>query len=534
MLSELHIENLGVIEKLDLSIGEGLVALTGETGAGKTMLVEAIDLLVGGRADASVVRTGCEEARVEGRFVTDENEVILCRVVPITGRSRAYINGRLATVAQLAEYGADLVDLHGQHAHQSLLGAFAQRLALDHFCGIDLEPLRNARAELTEIEALLATLGGDERARAREIDLLRFQVKEIADAGLRSGNEDEELSRSEDVLADAVAHREALYAAASALQDDDGASDVVGRSIAAISHRETFVLFVERLKNLQAEIDDVAREMRDVAESIEEDPTKLEEVRQRRHLLVDLRRKYGESLSEVIAYGDESGLRLNELESFEARAATLDAERAAATQQLRTAEKVVGEARRAAAPKLAKAVQLHLRTLAMAHAVVEVSVGADPGDEVTFLLAANPGSPPLPLTKVASGGELARTMLALRLVLTQGPSTLVFDEVDAGIGGEAAVAVAGALAQLGHRHQVLVVTHLAQVAAAAHRQIRVSKTVKSKQTFAEASELADQDRVQEIARMLSGGMAEAAALNYASELLKASSDRSSGQRRTRL
>ena len=533
MLSELHIENLGVIEKLDLSIGEGLVALTGETGAGKTMLVEAIDLLVGGRADASVVRTGCEEARVEGRFVTDESEVILCRVVPITGRSRAYINGRLATVAQLAEYGAELVDLHGQHAHQSLLGASAQRLALDHFCGIDLEPLRNARAQLTEVEALLATLGGDERARAREIDLLRFQVKEIADAGLRSANEDEDLSRSEDVLADAVAHREALYAAASALQDDDGASDVVGRSIAAISHRETFVLFVERLKNLQAEIDDVAREMRDVAESIEEDPAKLEEVRQRRHLLVDLRRKYGESLSEVIAYGDESGLRLNELESFEARAATLDAERAAAMQQLRAAEKVVGEARRAAAPKLAKAVQQHLRTLAMAHAVVEVSVGADPGDEVTFLLAANPGSPPLPLTKVASGGELARTMLALRLVLTQGPSTLVFDEVDAGIGGEAAVAVAGALAQLGHRHQVLVVTHLAQVAAAAHRQIRVSKTVKSKQTFAEASELADQDRVGEIARMLSGGMAEEAALNYASELLKASSDRSSSQRRTR-
>jgi DNA repair protein RecN (Recombination protein N) len=533
MLSELHIENLGVIEKLDLSIGEGLVALTGETGAGKTMLVEAIDLLVGGRADASVVRTGCEEARVEGRFVTDESEVILCRVVPVTGRSRAYVNGRLATVAQLAEYGAEMVDLHGQHAHQSLLGASAQRLALDHFCGVDLEPLRNARAQLTEIEALLATLGGDERARAREIDLLRFQVKEIADAKLQSPSEDEDLSRSEDLLADAVAHREALYAAAAALQDDDGASDVVGRSIAAISHRETFVALVERLKNVQAEIDDVAREMRDVAETIEEDPAKLDDVRQRRHLLVDLRRKYGESLSDVIAYGAESGLRLDELEGFEARAATLDSERAAAVQQLRSAEKVVGDARRAAAPKLAKAVQQHLRTLAMAHAIVEVSVGIDAGDDVTFLLAANPGSPPLPLTKVASGGELARTMLALRLVLTEGPATLVFDEVDAGIGGEAAVAVAGALAQLGQRHQVLVVTHLAQVAAAAHRQIKVSKTVKAKQTFAEACELGSQDRVHEIARMLSGGMAEESALNYASELLKASNARSSGQGRSR-
>lgn len=529
MLSELHIENLGVIEKLDLSIGEGLVALTGETGAGKTMLVEAIDLLVGGRADATVVRTGCEEARVEGRFVTDDSEVILCRVVPVTGRSRAYVNGRLATVAQLAEYGGELVDLHGQHSHQSLLGASAQRMALDHFCGVDLEPLRNARARLTEIEALLATLGGDERARAREIDLLRFQVKEIAEAGLKSANEDDDLSRQEDLLADAVAHREALYVAAAALQDDDGASDVVGRALSSIGHRDAFLALVERLKNVQAEIDDVAREMRDLAESIEEDPALLDEVRQRRHLLVDLRRKYGESLDEVIAYGAQSETRLDELESFEARAATLDAERSAAITQLRAAEKVVGEARREAAPRLAKAVQQHLRTLAMAHAVVQVSVGDDPGDEVVFLLAANPGSPPSPLAKVASGGELARTMLALRLVLTQGPSTLVFDEVDAGIGGEAAVAVAGALAQLGLRHQVLVVTHLAQVAAAAHRQIKVSKSVKSKQTYAEAIQLAHQDRVGEIARMLSGGMAEEAALNYASELLKESSSRLSSR-----
>ena len=529
MLSELHIENLGVIEKLDLSIGEGLVALTGETGAGKTMLVEAIDLLVGGRADATVVRTGCEEARVEGRFVTDDSEVILCRVVPVTGRSRAYVNGRLATVAQLAEYGGELVDLHGQHSHQSLLGASAQRMALDHFCGVDLEPLRNARARLTEIEALLATLGGDERARAREIDLLRFQVKEIAEAGLKSANEDDDLSRQEDLLADAVAHREALYVAAAALQDDDGASDVVGRALSSIGHRDAFLALVERLKNVQAEIDDVAREMRDLAESIEEDPALLDEVRQRRHLLVDLRRKYGESLDEVIAYGAQSETRLDELESFEARAATLDAERSAAITQLRAAEKVVGEARREAAPRLAKAVQQHLRTLAMAHAVVQVSVGDDPGDEVVFLLAANPGSPPSPLAKVASGGELARTMLALRLVLTQGPSTLVFDEVDAGIGGEAAVAVAGALAQLGRRHQVLVVTHLAQVAAAAHRQIKVSKSVKSKQTYAEAIQLAHQDRVGEIARMLSGGMAEEAALNYASELLKESSNRLSNR-----
>ena len=204
MLTELHIENLGVIDTLDLQLSEGLVALTGETGAGKTMIVEAINLLVGGRADAGMVRPGATEARVEGRFVFGEEEVILCRTIPLDGRSRAYVNGRLATVGQLAEHGLDLVDMHGQHAHQSLLGAKAQREALDSYAKVDLEPLRSARAAVTEIDAALATLGGDDRMRARDIDLLRFQVNEIIEAALQGADEDELLSREEDVLADAV------------------------------------------------------------------------------------------------------------------------------------------------------------------------------------------------------------------------------------------------------------------------------------------------------------------------------------------
>ncbi|MCU1359364.1 MAG: recN, partial [Ilumatobacteraceae bacterium] len=173
MLIELHIEDLGVISSLDVVFGPGLTVFTGETGAGKTMLVEAIGLLVGGRADASVVRAGATEARVEGRFVDGDDEVVLARVVPIEGRSRAYVNGRLATVANLAEHGAVLVDIHGQHAHQSLLGAAVQRGALDRYASIDLEPLRRARGRLTELDAALAALGGDARVRAREIDLLR-------------------------------------------------------------------------------------------------------------------------------------------------------------------------------------------------------------------------------------------------------------------------------------------------------------------------------------------------------------------------
>ena len=520
MLTELHIENLGVIDTLDLQLSEGLVALTGETGAGKTMIVEAINLLVGGRADAGMVRPGSNEARVEGRFVFGDEEVILCRTIPLDGRSRAYVNGRLATVGQLAEHGLDLVDMHGQHAHQSLLGAKAQREALDAYAKVDLEPLRNARAVVTEIDAALATLGGDDRMRAREIDLLRFQVNEIIEAALQGADEDEQLSREEDVLADAVNYREALWKAVASLSEESGATDNLGNAVSALSNKEPFAGFVSRLKALQSELEDLSADIRDEADSIEENPSRLDEVRQRRQLLVDLRRKYGDSLEEVIAFGDESAVRLAELESFEARAATLDQERAVAVRKLEAAQAVVGKARRDGAAPLAQHVQKNLRTLAMAHAVIDVSVGQDPGDEVVFLLAANPGSPVMPLTKVASGGELARTMLALRLVLSSGPNTLVFDEVDAGIGGEAAVAVAQALALLGKRHQVLVVTHLPQVAAAGHAHIQVSKSVRSGKTYAQAATLGEEERVAEIARMLSGGVAEATALEHARELLR--------------
>ena len=210
------------------------------------------------------------------------------------------------------------------------------------------------------------------------------------------------------------------------------------------------------------------------------------------------------------------------MQGFEARAALLDSQRKAAVEDLAKNEKIVGTKRRTAAPKLAAAVEAHLKTLAMANASLAITVGDDPGDEVVVLLSANPGSPLLPLTKVASGGELARAMLALRLVLTQAPGTLVFDEVDAGIGGTAAVAVAAALADLGLRHQVLVVTHLAQVAAAARTQVNVTKTVRAKQTFAQASVIEGEDRIAEIARMLSGGLAQDSALEHARELLVAS------------
>ncbi|MEM9041396.1 MAG: AAA family ATPase, partial [Actinomycetota bacterium] len=456
MLTELHIEDLGVIERLDLVLGPGLTALTGETGAGKTMLVEAIELLVGGRADSTVVRHGAAEARVEGRFVTSEGvETVLARVVPADGRSRAYVDGRLATVASLTDAAIGLVDLHGQHAHQTLLSTATQREALDAFGAIDLSPLRAARARLTEIDAHLATLGGDERARAREIDLLRFQVSELDAAGVVDPDEDRDLDGEESLLADATAHREAGERAVAVLTDDElGARESIGEALRSIDGRDPFREVADRLGAVAAEVDDVLAVLRAHADSIDESPERLAEVRERRHLLADLRRKYGDDLDAVMRFHAEAEDRLRELESFEERAEQLDRDRTAALDDERVAAEQVGRARRAAADPLARAVEERLQRLAMPDAAVRIEIGdhaADhPGDAVRFLLAANPGSPLLPLTRVASGGELARSMLALRLVLSgasadatsAGATTLVFDEVDAGIGGSAAVAVA--------------------------------------------------------------------------------------------
>jgi DNA repair protein RecN (Recombination protein N) len=519
MLTELVVRDLGVIEEAHVLLGPGLTAVTGETGAGKTLLVEAIDLLVGGRADATLVRAGAAEGVVEGRFVLAGDEVVLRRVVPTDGRSRAYVNGRLATVAELAEQGRALVDLHGQHSHQSLLSAQTQRAALDHVAGTDLASLIAARQTLRDIDAAIGALGGDSRSRAREMDLLRYQVDELAEADLQDADEDERLEAEEDALADVAAHREAALQALDAL-GDDGARDALSVAAGGLTARAPFRSPHERLLALGVELDDVVGELRAALEALDEDPARLEEVRARRQLLHELRRKYGDTLADVMAYEAEAAARLNELASHDQRLTDLEAQRAQVLDVEAAAARAVGRARRAAAPELGRAVQSHLVDLGMGRVLVEITVSDDPeGREVAFLLAANPGEPPLPLAKVASGGELARAMLALRLVLTEAPETLLFDEVDAGIGGEAALAVGRALAGLGQRHQVLVVTHLAQVAAFAERQIAVDKQVTRDRARAVAREVEGEARVVELARMLSGMSESGSARLHALELL---------------
>ena len=427
-----------MIEELSLVFAPGMTAVTGETGAGKTLVVTAIELLVGGKAETSMVRPGADEAVVEGRFDLGDRDCIVRRVLPAKGRSRGYIDGSLATIAELSEVGSRLVDLHGQHDHQSLLTSSVQRQALDRFGGVDLQPLRVARQRVIDLEAQRSSLGGDPRDRAREIDLLRFQVEELVAAALDDPNEDANLRSQAELLADAGGYREAAILALDALSSDGGATDAIGRAVAGLGDRTLFAAVVVRLRDAQAEIDDLARELRSTAEGIESDPENL----------------------------------------------------------------------------------AHRPDLALPKARLEVEVAGVAGRDVTFRFAANPGMELQPLAKVASGGELARAMLALRLVLTEGPPVLVFDEVDAGIGGAAAVAVGRSLAALGSDHQVLVVTHLAQVASWADAHVVVDKVATDSTTTTKISVVNGEERVTELARMLSGTPESSTAQQHARELLE--------------
>jgi DNA repair protein RecN (Recombination protein N) len=529
LLSELRVRQLGVVEDATLELDGGMTAITGETGAGKTMVVEAIRLLIGGRAEARVVRTGAAEAIVEGRFIKDEDEWILSRTLSLAGRNRASINDRMASLAGLTEEGTKLVDLHAQHAHQALLSAPAQRAALDAFGRVDLSGLQTAQRRVREIDDELARLGGDPQSRAREVDLLRFQLDELDSSGLDDVDEDEKLRSEEMVLADAGAHRDAADQVHEALAGDNGVEELLGNALKVLNGRQPLMEIENRLRLVLTEISELGRESAAAIDKFSDDPQRLTEINERRAVLKQLLRKYGADLAEVITYREQTRERLNELERYEDVVRQLQKQRDVARVEVERQEAHVRKARLAAAPKLAADTESRLRELALPNAHFEVKVGKlGAGNDVEFLLSPNPGQPLLPVAKAASGGELARTMLALRLSLVnsteieRGHLTLIFDEVDAGIGGEAAVAVGRALSQLAHRsqHQVLVVTHLPQVAAFADHQITVQKQTTGAMTASKLVMLSDKEREIELARMLSGRPDSTSGRAHARELLQ--------------
>lgn len=547
-LRELTVENLAVVESVRLQLAPGFTVLTGETGAGKSLVVDAVALALGARASADLVRAGTDAARVEALFdapsaaeddpladvvEAGEGMVIVRREVGADGRSSVRVNDRAVTVGGLASLGARLGEIHGQHDQQRLLEPARQLALLDGYGSH--EPLlaevdaahRAWRATVAAGSELLA----DAHELARRIELLRHQVDEIAAAAPRSG-EDGEL----EALLRAAAHAETIVrsaqAAVAALRDDAGAGDALAIAerglVTAAAHDDRFGVLAERAAALAAETAELARDASAAADGVDLDPGSRAAAEERLAVLYDLRRKYGDSLEAVIAFGAAAAEELERLENADAERERLRAEEEQQRASLERACAMLGAARRAAADRLTAAVNEELPPLGLPAGAFGVEIeGVDPGpggaDRVTFTFAPNPGEPQRPLGRIASGGEASRLSLALKVVLAAADETplLVFDEIDAGVGGRNALELGQRLRALSAYHQVLCVTHLPQVAAHADAHIVVGKRVSDGRATTEARLLGPEERAAELAAMLAGEDAGSEAHAAADALLRA-------------
>lgn len=577
MIEEIRISSLGVIESSVLELGPGLTVVTGETGAGKTMVVTALGLLLGGRADSGAVRTGARSARVEGVVRTDglpalaegveqaggtveDDRVVLARNVSAEGRSRAFVGGAGVPVATLTSVAEPLVAVHGQSDQHRLLRPRAQREALDRFGGDRLAGLagryRDLFDRLREVEEELADVVAHARERAREADVLRLGLEEVEAVAPEPGEEDR-LAAEEARLGFADTLRTAAEQAREALSSETGAPDALATVSAARAlldgvreHDPEAGALADRLAEVGYVLTDLAGDVASYASGIDTDPARLAGVSERRADLLRLTRKYGETVAEVLAWAEQSAARLLELDGTDERIQELRLAQTTLRAELADAAAALTAAREQAAVRLGEEVTGELARLAMPHARLSVRVGQHeveappegdprPGgpllvgdrwlrfarsgvDEVELLLAANTGSEPRPLDKGASGGELSRVMLAVEVSLagTSPVPTFVFDEVDAGVGGAAAVEVGRRLAALARSAQVLVVTHLPQVAAYADRHVVVRKAQDGSVTSSGLTVLDEAAREEELSRMLAGLTGSDTALAHARELLE--------------
>ena len=550
MLAELHVSNFAIIEDLQLVFHPGFNVLTGETGAGKSIIIDAIELLLGGKSSQEMVRSGERIARVEGIFdlsgeraakvqawllaheLDDEDaQIILAREVRRGGRSVARINGRAVAQALLAELGDMLVDIHGQGEHLSLLKPRTHIDLLDEYAGASPVRAEVARlvSELRRVQRELAQLRQGAREIARRLDLLAYQVQEIEDAGLSPG-EDELLESERRRLANA----EALMSESAALEtlltegevESPAALDILGL---AIAHLQKLARLDPSLEPLTAQaealfegVSDLAREISAYAAGLEFDPSRLSEVEERLALITQFKRKYGDAIEDVLAFGDQARAELALLADSETRTEDLEAREEALLRAIGREAKALSLARQEAAIALARAVEQELAALRMAGTQFQVAITQreDVGgcyvddarlafdatgiDRVQFLVSANPGEPLRPLAKVASGGETARLMLALKNVLSLADETptLIFDEIDQGIGGRVGAIVGQKLSTLARTHQVLCVTHLPQIAAYADKHLLVTKIVVGDRTVSQLHTLKGEERVAELAAML--------------------------------
>jgi DNA repair protein RecN (Recombination protein N) len=559
MLLELRIENLLLIERAELRLGRGLNALTGETGAGKTILAHSLDLIMGGKARPQIVRPGASEAYVEGvfelpdglfddpelgelaqRLPDDASELVLGRRVSASGRTSAFVQGRMASAPDLQALGSMLLSFYGQHEHRKLTLASAQLQTLDGFAGDEqIERRRRYRETHTEVMRLereLAEIREREGVRERDLDILRFELEEI-EAAKPDPAEEAELAPERERLR----HAEALRAAASAAlgavtgtgEDGGGASEAIAVAEAALAGQDGVDAELdklgERARALTLELQELAAELRSYADGIEGEPGRLEQVEERLDVLDRLKRKHGGSIESVLAHAASCRAEIKAIEGAEERTGELEAAHTDAARRRTGLAAELSAARAKAARRLEERVADELEQLAMSGASLEIELepypegfGTNGQERVTFRVATNPGMPVSPLRDAASGGELSRVMLALAGQGARGgAATYVFDEIDAGIGGNTARAVGERLRALAGERQVLCITHLPQVASLAETHFRIEKRLDGGQATAEVERVDGDALVAEIVRMLGGERGDRAADRHARELLQA-------------
>ena len=537
MLRYLSIEHLAVIERLEIDFEAGFNVLTGETGAGKSVLVEAVGLLLGGRASSELVRTGEETATIQALFDVDGNDVIVRRELTAQGRSRAFVNGALATAGALKDLAARLIELHGQHEHQGLLVAESHLDLLDAYAGFDprREDVAACFERLGALRAELDTLRLDERQKAARVDLLTFQRDEIAQASPRPG-EDEALSAERVRLANAGRLLQLSAEAYQTLYEQDGAvlsglATVWKRvaELAALDPRAA--AYEESRAAITSQLEDLAFFLRDYAEGIDASPGRLQEVEDRLALLERLKRKHGPTLADVLAHRDMCARELALLASSDERAADVEVALRAAEQQYLEQARRLSADRREAASKFARDLVKVVAGLAMERTRFEVRFNDQPLsaaewgprgiDRAEFFVSPNPGEDLRPLARIVSGGELSRLMLAIRTLTARKDrgATLIFDEVDAGIGGHTADVVGRRLQDLAGEYQVLCITHLPQIAAHADVHYHISKDVRGGRTVTRVARLDRVARETELARMIAGDEASSGMRASAAEML---------------
>lgn len=558
MLQEIAIRNFALIDSTRLVLAPGLNVLTGETGAGKSILIDAVEIALGGRASSDVVRTGTDRALIEvvfdimgdpalrrlvadlGLAQLDDPVLVISREIPLDGRSTCRVNGRAMSLTGLREITQHLIDIHGQHEHQSLLEPERHLGILDAFGGEACLRLRDEvaghhRAWQTTLGAM-RELAGDERDRARRVDLLGFQVGEIEEAKLKTGEEDE-LMAARRLLASAEKRREAAARAYSTLYTSDSpgrasAHDLLGQALAALEELAALdgevVPMLEAVRQAAIGVDEVSRDLRRYRDNVLFEPREVAAVEARLDLINTLKRKYGRTVEEVIAFGRSAREELERLTGSAARLAELEDTAERQLDDLRLAAARLSDLRREIAAGLGREVEVALGELEMRDARFEVEFrpvdppAASGAEEIEFLFSANAGEPVKPLSRIASGGEMSRVMLALKAILAEVDHipTVLFDEIDAGVGGGAAQAVAEKLAAIALTRQVVCVTHLARIASLADAHHHISKATADGRTETRVTSLDAEQREHEVARMLAGHPPTPITLAHAREMLE--------------